>query len=125
MLIRENELRTSEETQTLYALAEQEWDTDWMEVTEKLQKRVLTEFGVEDEDLGLKALRCAWQLYPDDPDFKEIPLYIKFNRARKGNFCDGDDALDTDVVCMNGSKDKLLNYVRGDVPLVIVAGSYS
>jgi len=125
MLIRENELRTCDETQTLYAVAEQEWDTDWMEVTEKLQKRVLTEFGVEDEELGLKALRCAWQLYPDDSDFKEIPLYIKYNRARKTSFCVGDDAPNTDVVCMNGSKDKLLNYIRGDVPLVIVAGSYS
>jgi len=125
MLIRENELRTCEETQEIYALAERRCDTDWMEVTEELQRRVLREFGVEDVEVGLKALRCAWQLYPDDPELREIPLYVKYNRARKGTLCVGDDAPNTDVVSLDLSKEKLFKFMVDDVPLVIIAGSYS
>lgn len=39
MLIRENELRLSPETQKAYAAAELRDDISWMQVTEELQKR--------------------------------------------------------------------------------------
>jgi hypothetical protein len=127
MLRRENELRLSEETQEKYAAAEASTDTDWLAVTEALQKQVVMEFGYDDsmED-ALYCLRCASQLYPNDPAMKEIPLYVKYNRARDGQLKEGDEAPNTVAVDLNGTSCKLLDCVADtNKPLVVVAGSYS
>jgi hypothetical protein len=78
MLRREQQLRTSADTQAAYSAAESSGDTDWMEVTINLQKQVVSEFGIPPSELehALYLLRTAHTHYPDDPEFKEIPLSV-------------------------------------------------
>jgi len=125
MLIREHELRTSIETQKIYSEAEKSEATDWMEVTDQLQRRVIKEFGIEDEELGLYSLRTAAIAYPDVQDFKEIPLYVKYNRAKNGFLKCGDEAPNVNIVKMDQSCGSLLDYSNIGRPLVVIAGSYS
>ncbi|KAI7840526.1 hypothetical protein COHA_005825 [Chlorella ohadii] len=74
MLRREDELRLSAEVQEAYAAAELREDTDWMEVTEGLQRRVLREFGVppHQEETALRHFRAAPHLHPE---LKPLAIY--------------------------------------------------
>jgi hypothetical protein len=125
MLIRENELRLSPVTQQAYADAELRDDTSWMHVTEELQKRVVREFGIEDIEYGLTNIRIAHVLYPNEQDFKEIPLYVKYNRCRQGNLHCGDYVPHVDLKLLTGKPVSLSDFYVQDKPLVIVGGSYS
>jgi len=126
MLIRENELRLSQETQARYADAETRWDIDWMLVTEELQHQVVQEFGFQDRmDEALYSLRCAHIIHPDQADFKTFPLYVKYNRAKDGTIVEGLPAPDTKAFTLDGKEVSLLDHQKDGKALVLVGGSYS
>jgi len=123
MLIRENELRLSSEVQARYENAEKSECIDWLKVTEEVQKQVIEEFGyLNSLENALYCLRSAAVLYPDDPEFKEIPLYVKYNRARDGSLKEGDRAPNTSPVALDGTSCELLDKSK---PTVLIAGSIS
>jgi len=125
LLIRENELRLCKEIQQEYAEAERRTDTNWMIVTEKLQLKVLQEFGITNTDEGLYALRTAALAFPDDPEICNIQLYVKYNRTRKGTLIQGDLAPNVTLHKLDNSFINLLQCVRKGIPLVVIGGSYS
>ena len=92
MLIRENELRLSPEIQAIYKdRNENPMKGDWISYTYKLQEDLVKEFGYgespEEIKWALFQLRTATQVHPD---LSEIPLYVKYNRAKRGNLKVGD-----------------------------------
>jgi hypothetical protein len=120
MLQREEELRWSEAVQQRFTAAEASGTSEWMDVAREVQLEVLKEFHYEEDSLvALHAFRLAAQKYP------EISMYIRENRARAGTLVVGDDAPNVQVVALNGTTTRLLDYSNGDRPLVVVAGSYS
>ena len=82
LLQAENEYRLSEEYQELFRLAEERADTDWLEVAEQLQRRVLREAGGKGSEQELLALRVA--ALDEANHTLVVPLYIKYNRAQDG-----------------------------------------
>jgi hypothetical protein len=67
--------------------------TDWMVLTARMQEDLVRAALLEADPtlLGDAALACAVRrlrsaavLYPDHAPFREIPLYVKFNRAKRG-----------------------------------------
>eukprot|EP01113_Clastostelium_recurvatum_P047707 TRINITY_DN8556_c0_g1_i3.p1 TRINITY_DN8556_c0_g1~~TRINITY_DN8556_c0_g1_i3.p1 ORF type:complete len:162 (-),score=31.03 TRINITY_DN8556_c0_g1_i3:659-1144(-) len=158
MLVRENELRLSPAIQARYEAAEREPELSWMNITEDLQKQVLREFNVirsgtgDDEEAetevewGLYNLRGASFLYPDEPDFKTIPLYVKYNRCRQGDLHVGmrvphiplvkitPSAATTMITTNTSLHDEMMTmtmvgagmeFGAGVRPLVVIAGSYT
>jgi hypothetical protein len=126
MLQRENELRLAAETQALYAAAERSVDTDWMEVTEKLQLRLINEFGFTDTERALNALRSARANFAsEDPSILDLAVYLKYNRARKGALQVGDVAPNVPMTFLDGSTKQLHDVVSVGRPAVLIAGSYS
>lgn len=125
MLIRENELRISPETQKAYHAAERRTDVSWMQVTEELQKQVVQEHGITDIEYGLINLRIAHVLYPEETDFKEIPLYVKYNRCRQGDLKCGDLIPEIPLKHLDGKHTLLSSFYNKGRPLVIIGGSYS
>ena len=126
-LVHENELRLCEETQRAYAEAEASNETDWMEVTGELQRRVLSGAGVADEnmDAALYLLRSASKLFPEQPDFGN-QIYVKFQRAKQGALRSGDIAPDVFLHDMQaGRGSSLALQCEGALPTVLVAGSYT
>ena len=122
MLIRENELRLSEEYQKLYADAERRSYSTWADVTDQLQREVIREFHLDEEmDEALLCLRCATQIYPD---LKEIPLYVRYNRARDGDLQLNDVAPNVPVVQLDGKEGQLFDGLESS-PTVLISGSYS
>jgi len=124
MLIKENELRKSPETQALYKKAEMTDETDWMEVTDMLQRQILRDYGLDEVDLekGLFSLRTATKRFPE---LSDIPLYVKYNRARQGDLTVGDPAPNVPLVTLDEEKCDLHDYCSSSRPLLLMAGSYT
>lgn len=92
MLMKENRLRLSPEVQEIYADRHRNpFKGDWIAYTYKLQENLVKEFGYgESQEMiewALVQLRTACVVYPD---LAHIPLYVKYNRARRGELLVGD-----------------------------------
>jgi hypothetical protein len=126
LLRREHALRTSSETQQAYTEAEQRFDTDWMEVTDALQRKVLTEAGVSklQMEVALSHFRAAPYHYPA---LKQIPIYHRYQRSRQGPLNEG-DALPADIKLIDLSTTCSVNFTAmasGPRPVVVLAGSWT
>jgi len=109
MLLRENELRLSPEIQAEYEEAEKTNSTSWLQVTDRLQRRIVTEFRLEEEmEEALTCFRCSTQIYPD---LKDIPLYVVNNRARDGELKEGDCIPNVPVYTVDGIKLSLYEFM--------------
>jgi len=123
MLIRENELRVSDEYQKRFAEAEKSSFESWLDVADELQRQVIREFHLDEEmDDALLCFRCATQIYPE---LKSIPLYVKYNRARDGDLNLGDTAPNVPVIELNGQEGQLFDGLTPSSSTVVIGGSYS
>jgi len=146
MLIRENETRLSSEMQMKYREAEDSSTTDWMSITIAMQRKLVQDqlhLAADDEQKiseALYALRTAHLAYPEEAEFRTIPLYIKYNITRFGVLAAGDAAPNPEmlpVVTTPSPTDpsrwqvramaskKLLDVAPFDRPHVLIAGSYT
>eukprot|EP00698_Gefionella_okellyi_P019658 TRINITY_DN6058_c0_g1_i1.p1 TRINITY_DN6058_c0_g1~~TRINITY_DN6058_c0_g1_i1.p1 ORF type:complete len:225 (-),score=40.22 TRINITY_DN6058_c0_g1_i1:541-1215(-) len=124
MLRRETELRLSPEIQALYAQAERSGTEDWMDVTNRMQRQLVRDFGFGAvEDAVVDMLRRASVLYPHDSDFRTIPLYVRHNRARQGDLVRGSPVPDVPLAHEDGSLTSLHKLQLPGRPLVVLAGS--
>jgi len=129
----EEAARLSDETQRLYGEAEAREDTDWLEVTEALQLRVLTAAGVSPERMraALFLLRCGAQLFPRDEEMQQLSLYVRHNRASAGNLTEGDALVDVPLYTLpNSGGDSAPTSLRkacanGGLPTLVVGGSFT
>eukprot|EP01124_Arcella_intermedia_P018639 TRINITY_DN2571_c0_g1_i2.p2 TRINITY_DN2571_c0_g1~~TRINITY_DN2571_c0_g1_i2.p2 ORF type:complete len:255 (-),score=91.80 TRINITY_DN2571_c0_g1_i2:520-1284(-) len=132
MLKRENAKRLLPETQRLYEEAERRVDTNWMKVTERLQREVVREFGVTDPlriEEALYAMRTAHLVYPKDPRFREVSLWVKYNKTARGDLRAHQKYPDVDFLHLHemGTRASLSGFCLGGErrPVVLVAGSYT
>ena len=121
--------RTSDAVQAEYAAAERDGSqTDWLAVTDALQRRLLAEAGVASDQMAaaLHALRTAADAHPDEPAFRELP-HVRFNRAEAGALKAGDAAPDVPLHPLDGglAEATTLGAVCAGKPTVVVAGSLS
>jgi hypothetical protein len=123
ILRRENDLRLSEETLANFSCCST--PDGWLDVVDKLQRRIASEFGLS-EQVGLDAMRLADKLLPDDPEVTEISLYRKYNRCRDGDLREGDHAPDVPLhLVADGKRTALHSLLNECTPLVVFVGSYT
>jgi hypothetical protein len=108
------------------AEAELRHDTDWMEVTDRLQRRVVREFGAAPaaEDAALRHLRAAPHRHPH---LKPLALYHRFQRSRQGDLGEG-GAVPRGLELLDlatGGAVELAALAAGPRPLAVAAGSWS
>lgn len=124
MVQREAELRFSAEWQSRFAAAERRPDTDWLECVEELQLQVVREFGLP--AAAAQTLRTAHLAYPDEPIFQEVPVYVRFNRARNGPLRVGAVVQEeVPIVELDGSPASLWDLGGDGQPVVLIGGSHS
>lgn len=132
LLRREVELRKSEETLEAMQQAEESVESEWMNVVEDVQHRVLREYTHEHDPsdatfpkITVHDLRQVALRHP------EIAFWVKYNRARRGDLKVGDVAPDVPLfrALDNESASLLAMPSAGgsNAPkrIVVVAGSYS
>lgn len=125
MALRERALRLSPEWQARFAAAERRPDTDWLECVGELQLRVVREHGLP--DAAVHALRTAHLAHPEKAFFRDVPLQVKYNRARNGPLRVGAEvgALPIPLVGMDGRETSLWDFGGFERPLVVIGGSRS
>ena len=128
----EETARLSSATQAAYGEAESGahgTDGSWLEVTDALQQRVLTELGVPPDRMAaaLFVLRAASQLFPDDAELRQLPLYVRHNRAQLGTLRPGDALPDVPLFSPDatGAATTLREACDGPQPTLVVAGSWT
>lgn len=111
------------------------------QTTENAQLKALREFGFygdKNEALGLRLLRSAATLYPNEPQIKDT-FYVKYNRSEEGSLQAGDICPDVPMINEKGEKTTLFATYRElaqscttenkeggyEPPLVVIAGSGS
>ncbi len=134
MLLREEELRLSPETQAQHKAKGQ---SAYPEVSAECQERVAREFGFTDArtSFGVQLLRCAESLVRRDPerlrDVQTISFYRRFNRLQDGGLKEGDPApllpraLHAFTDEMSPVPFESLVHSEMPRPLLLLAGSYS
>lgn len=124
LLRREDAARRAPATQRLMEEAERSGASDWIEVAAAVQRRVAREsLAVEaserEVDARVAAMRYAAQRHP------EICYWVRFNRARVGDLCEGDVAPDVRLWRLDGAATSLLADRDEAKPLVVISGSLS
>jgi len=102
MLKRENDLRLSPEIQAKFS----DPSFDAISIAANVQERVVCEFDYRGPDmikLGLEIIRSAPLLYPEDPEVRNIPHYIKYNRSRRGELEYGDVIPNAQLSYLSGA----------------------
>lgn len=130
MLIEENERRLSPEMQAQFAELEQDASyKDWLYAVQDMQVELVNKYGFTGarEERALYELRCAAQLYPEEADFREIPLYVKYNRAKHCDVRVGSVVPDLPLTALDGGDVIGLRSLceQSLTPTMIMAGSYS
>jgi hypothetical protein len=139
MLKREDELRLSAPVQARFA----DPAFDAIRIAEQVQEQVVSEFfGLdappEIRQLGLDIIRAAPALYPENPEIRRIPHYLKYNRSRRGELEAGDLIPDAYLARLSGAPvtlfetlssltcgSKLDNSNEAPSTVVIACGSYT
>lgn len=65
----------------------------WLRVSEEIQHEIAKKFGYISDierNFAVNRMRRAQYIYPDEPLFKTIPVYVRNNLARRGDFSTGD-----------------------------------
>jgi len=60
----------------------------WLRISGEVQYEVVKSFGFTSEmnaDIAVNDMRRAQYLYPDEPKFKTISVYVRNNLANRGN----------------------------------------
>jgi hypothetical protein len=95
LLQHENTVRLCDATMTEYEALRHAGDSEWINVVERVQRRVCEHFGLS-EYVGVNAMRCAETLpqmtASDVADVIEISHYRRFNRCKDGTLQVGDPA---------------------------------
>jgi len=125
ILKREDQLRLSPEVQGKFA--DPSFDT--IHVAAEVQEQVAREFGFPDIAVAVEMIRAAPALYPNNPEIRKIPHYLKFNRSCQGALQCGDTVPDAYLAKLTGAPVGLYEFIESlenkSKPLVVNAGSYS
>lgn len=126
MLRLEVALRTSNHALRAMGALVDSGEGDWMDVVkDMIQLPVTRAYGYKGavaEEMALDCMLNARHLFPDDPDFVEIPFYVKYNRARDGPLVVGQTAPQVEVVPLDDVTKRVPLYDLGKVT-VLFAGS--
>jgi len=125
-------MRLSPSTQQLLASIEHRKDLDWMDVIDHLQRQLIVEAIGSDPteqeiQQGLKILRSAHHLFGEnDEEFRQLSLYVRHNRAQRGQWKVGDQAEDVMLISLDGQQRSLFSYHQhDDRPMLVICGSYT
>ncbi len=97
----------------------------------------MEKFGYKKDQVDI--LRTAHKWYPEEPLFKDIPIHVKFNRARVGHLTEGSRINNLSLFNLNNGEEEMLVKYESSAwwPIgngllkkmngmtVVMAGSYS
>lgn len=98
----------------------------WLRISGEIQKKIANKFGFNNPVTNLIAvdnMRRASHIYPNDPQFQEVSVYIRNNLARKGEFKVGDEVPNVALTNLENHSTLLHNLIDNQKHNVVIASS--
>lgn len=77
----------------------------WLEISAQVQFQIAKDFGFDTEvesDIAVNHLRRARYLYPDEPLFESIPVYVRNNLAKQIKYQNGNTIPNVSINSLDG-----------------------
>ena len=100
----------------------------WLDITKNMQEKLVKKYGFQDEiscDIACNMLRRAQYIFPNNNIFREIPVYVRNNKANKGIFVVEDNIPNININTKCGQEIKLHNLLSENKPTLIIASSHT
>jgi len=78
----------------------------WLVVSSQVQYQIAKDFGFDtdvESDIAVNHLRRARYLYPEEPLFQSIPVYVRNNLAKQIKYNNGDQIPNVPINSLDGS----------------------
>lgn len=125
LVIEEEKIRMSVEYQEACSKASS-IPNGWLQVTADMQMNLVKRFGFDDNlssSIACNMLRRARYLYPDNKIFKEVPVYVRENKANMGTLKEGDEIPNINIHTIDGKEIKLHDIINNDKINMFFTGS--
>ena len=99
----------------------------WLNVTATAQEDIVKKFGYQDDvskNVACNMLRRARYLFPNNPIFHTVPVYVRENKANKGFFKPTNLIPDIDIFNRTGNIVKLFDVTKNNLN-IFFAGSHT
>jgi len=101
----------------------------WLEVSAQVQYQIAKDFGFDTEvesDIAVNHLRRARYLYPDEPLFESIPVYVRNNLAKQIKYQNGNTIPNVPINSLDGKETfNLVDILDKSKPNVIFGSSHT
>lgn len=100
----------------------------WLEITDKMQKELVKEFGYKDKlsnTLAVNVLRKAMYIYPNDHEIKNSVVHFRENIAKQGTYNVGDLVKDINLHTINFHKTNLFSLLNQNKTNIMLVGSHT
>jgi hypothetical protein len=101
----------------------------WLAVSAQVQYQIAKDFGFDTEvesDIAVNHLRRAQYLYPEEPLFQSIPVYVRNNLAKQIKYKTGESIPNVPINSLDGSKQfNLIDILDKSKPNVIFGSSHT
>lgn len=101
----------------------------WLRISAEVQYQIVKDFGFNTEiesDIAVNHLRRARYLYPDEPLFQSIPVYVRNNLARQIKYKVGNIAPNVLINSLDGIKQiKLYDILDKSKTNIIIGSSHT
>lgn len=100
----------------------------WLEITDKMQKDLVKEFGYIDKlsnTLAVNVLRKAIYIYPNDHEIKNSVVHFRENIAKQGTYNVGDLVKDINLHTINFHKTNLFSLLNQNKTNIMLVGSHT
>ena len=127
ILKEENDWKLLPETQEYMKKIEHTSYTDWIDYVNKYQHDHVKEHGFEGDmaKAVVNTMRRAHLIFPDDNYFKEVSMYVKYNRAGHCKLKVGDKIPEMELYTHGCKPISMSKLITSSLPVLIIAGSYT
>ena len=98
----------------------------WLAISTQVQYQIAKDFGFDTEvesDIAVNHLRRARYLYPEEPLFQSIPVYVRNNLAKQIKYKNYDQIPNVPINSLDGSKQFNLIDILDKSKTNVISGS--
>ncbi len=131
MVKKEEEIRWSSWYQDMCDQVKDEVN-GWLRVSAQVQYQIAHDFGFDTEieaDIAVNHLRRARYIFPDEPLFKTVPVYVRNNLASQIKYTNGNTVPNVSISRLNSSEStdpiKLYDILSKTKSNVLIGSSHT
>lgn len=98
----------------------------WLAISAQVQYQIVKDFGFDTEvesDIAVNHLRRACYIYPEEPLFQSIPVYVRNNLAKQIKYKNGDQIPNVPINSLDGQNQLNLFDILDKTKINVIFGS--